>query len=83
MTKPPRNKTGTQQMTLEMILNRFQTEARLNELKKEHDPDCERETESNRTEKQRKEDERAYIEQRLREIALWERRISDPLKRHS
>ena len=67
-------------MTLEMILNRFTCEARLAELQKDENPDRKRKTERDRTEKQRKEDECADIEKRLRQLALWQRRI-DPLKR--
>lgn len=63
-------------MTLEMILNRFKCEARLMDLQKHENPDSERETERDRHQEQRKEDERAYVEQRLRELARWERRLS-------
>ena len=45
---------------------------RLLETCEQKKSDCEREAQNRRSEEQKKEDEREYIEQRLREIAAFE-----------
>lgn len=46
------------------------------ELGEQKKKDGERDAARDRTDEQNAEDQRAYIEQRLRELAAWERKIS-------
>lgn len=56
-----------------LILNKLRIRLRLDEEKNEQ-PESKPDT--NAADKEREEHQRRYIEQRLRELAIWERRVS-------
>jgi len=58
------------------ILNRLASDRALRELANEKREDSDGDAARARTDEDREAYQRAYVEQRLRELALWERRIS-------
>lgn len=59
-----------------LILNRLRNERTLREFAEEKQKQGDRDAKRTRNDEEKKEDERRYIEERLREIRAWEKRIN-------